>query len=44
MAMTDQVRQAMEESNKKAYGQMKVLRFYDVWPDAKKKGAKAVCN
>ena len=32
------------ESNKKAYGRKKVLRFYDVRPDAKKEGAKAVCN
>ena len=42
LGMTDQVRQAMENSNKKAYKE--VLRFYDVQPDVKKKGAKAVCN
>jgi hypothetical protein len=42
--MTAQVRQAMEKSNKKGYGQKKVLRFHDVRPDAKEKGAKAVCN
>jgi len=44
LGMTDQVRQAMEKSNKKAYGRKKVLRFYDVRPDAKQEGAKAVCN
>ena len=44
LGMTDQVRQPMEKSNKKAYGRKKVLRFYDVRPDVKKKGAKAVCN
>ena len=44
LGMTDQVRQAMEKSNKKAYGRKKVLRFYDVRPDAKTKGEKAVCN
>jgi hypothetical protein len=37
LGMTDQVRQAMEKSNKKAYGRKKVLRFYDVPPDVKKK-------
>jgi hypothetical protein len=42
--LRDQVRQAMEKSNKKAYGRKKVLRFYDVRPDAKKEVAKAVCN
>ena len=44
LGMTDQVRQAMEKSNQKAYGRRKVLRFYDVWPDVKKKVAKAVCS
>ena len=44
LGMTDQVRQAVEKSNEKAYGGEKVLRFYDVRPDAKKEGAKAVCN
>ena len=44
LGMTDQVRQAMEKSNKKAYGRKKVLRFYDVRPDTEKEGAKAVCN
>jgi hypothetical protein len=44
LGMTDQVRQAVEKSNEKAYGRNKVLRFYDVRPDAKNEGAKAVCN
>jgi integrase len=44
LGMTEQVRQAVEKSNEKAYGRKKVLRFYDVRPDAKKEGAKAVCN
>jgi hypothetical protein len=43
-SVKDQVRQAVEKSNKKAYGRKKVLRFYDVRPDEKKEGAKAVCN
>ena len=37
LGMTDRVRQAMEKSNKKAYGRKKVLRFYDVRPDVKRK-------
>jgi hypothetical protein len=37
LGMTDQVRQAMEKFNKKAYGRKKVLRFYDVRPDAQRK-------
>jgi hypothetical protein len=44
LGMTDQVRQAVEKSNKKAYGRKKVLRFYDVRPGEKTEGAKAVCN
>jgi hypothetical protein len=44
LGMTEQVRQAVEKSNEKAYGRKKVLRFYDVRPDAKKEGAKAVCK
>src|SRR5947208_9262673 len=44
LGMTDQVRQAVEHANEKAYGRKKVLRFYDVRPDAKKKEGKAVCN
>src|SRR2546430_6584058 len=41
LGMTDQVRQAVEQANEKAYGRKKVLRFYDVRPDAKKKEGKA---
>jgi integrase len=44
LGMTDQVRQAVEEANQKAYGRRKVLRFYDVRPDEKEGGAKALCN
>ena len=44
LGMTDQVREAVEKANKKAYGRNTVLRFYDVRPDAKKEEAKAVCN
>ena len=44
LGMTDQVRQAVEQSNEKAYGRDKVLRFYDVRPIEKKKGLKAACN
>ena len=44
LGMTDQVRQAVERSNEKAYGRKKVLRLYDVRPVEKKKGAKAVCK
>jgi integrase len=39
LGMTDQVRQAMEKSNKKAYGRTKVLRFYDVRPRREKEGS-----
>jgi len=44
LGMTDQVRQAVEQSNEKAYGREKALRFYDVRPVEKKKGVRAVCN
>jgi hypothetical protein len=44
LGMTDQVRQAVEKSNEKAYGRKRVLRFYDVRPDAKKEGAKTLRN
>jgi integrase len=32
LGMTEQVRQAIEKANKKAHGQKRVLRFYDVLP------------
>ena len=44
LGMADQVRQAVEKANQKAYGRKKVLRFYDVRPDEKKEGPKAVCS
>jgi hypothetical protein len=37
LGMTDQVRQAVEQSNERAYGRERVLRFYDARPIAKKK-------
>jgi integrase len=42
LGMTDQVRQAVEKANKKAYGPKRVLRFYDVLPAAKKEEKIAV--
>ena len=44
LGMADQVRQAMEKSNKKAYGRGRLLHFYDSGPNAKKEGVKAVCK
>ena len=44
LGMTDQVRQAMEKSNKKAYGRGKLLHFYYSGPDATKEGETAVCK
>ena len=44
LGMTDQVRQAVEKANKKAYGLKRVLRFYDVLPVAKKEEKIAVCK
>ena len=44
LGMTDQVRQAMEKSNEKAYGRGKLLHFYYSEPDAKKEGEIAVCK
>jgi integrase len=44
LGMTDQVRQAMEKSNKKAYGRGQLLHFYYSGPDATKEGEKAVCK
>ncbi len=42
--MTEQVRQAVEKANKKAYGPKRVLRFYGVLPAAKKEEKIAVCK
>ena len=36
LGMTEQVRQAVEKANKRAYGRIRVLRFYYVLPVAKK--------
>jgi hypothetical protein len=44
LGMTDQVRQAVEKANQKAYGPKKVLRFYDGRADAKLEAAEAVSN
>ena len=44
LGMADQVRQAMEKSNKKAYGRDRLLHFHYSGPNAKKQGDKAVCN
>ncbi len=44
LGMADQVRQAMEKSNKKAYGRGKLLHFYYSGPDTKKEGETAVCK
>jgi len=44
LGMTDQVRQAVEKANQKAYGRRKVLRFYDVRPNEKKQAGQTVCN
>src|SRR5713101_7376786 len=44
LGTTEQVRQAVEKANKKAYGPKRVLRFYDVSPAAKKEEKQAVCN
>ena len=44
LGMADQVRQAMEKSDKKAYGRGRLLHFYDRSPNAKKEGVKTVCK
>jgi len=42
--MTVQVREAVERSNEKAYGQKRLLRFYDVLPVLEKEEKEVVCN
>jgi hypothetical protein len=42
--MTVQVRDAVEKSNERAYGQKRVLRFYDVLPVSKEEERIAVSN
>jgi len=44
LGMADQVRQAVERANKRAYGRNRVLRFYDVLPAAKKEEKIAVAK
>jgi len=44
LGMTLQVREAVEKSNEKAYGQKRLLRFYDVLPVSDKEENEAVCN
>ena len=42
LGLTDQVRQAVEKANKKAYEPKRVLRFYDVLPATKREEKIAV--
>jgi len=42
--MTVQVREAVEKSNEKAYGQKRLLRFYEVLPVSEMKEKEAVAN
>jgi hypothetical protein len=44
LGMTVQVRDAVEKSNERAYGQKRVLRFYDVLPVSKEEERIAVSN
>jgi hypothetical protein len=44
LGMADQVRQAMEQANKKAYGGGRVLHFYDSRPETEDEAANAACN
>jgi integrase len=44
LGMTEQVRQAVEKANKKAYGRKRVLRFYDVLPVAPEEEKQTACN
>ena len=44
LGMTLQVREAVEKSNEKAYGQKRLLRFYDVLPVSDKEENEAVYN
>jgi hypothetical protein len=41
---TVQVREAVEKSNERAYGEKRVLRFYDVSPVPQKEDEIAVSN
>jgi integrase len=44
LGMADQVRQAMEQANKKAYGRGLVLHFYDSRPETEDEAASAACK
>jgi integrase len=44
LGMTVQVREAVEKSNERAYGEKRVLRFYDVLPVPRKEDEIAVSN
>jgi integrase len=44
LGMTVQVREAVEKSNERAYGEKRVLRFYDVLPVPQKEDEMAVSN
>ena len=44
LGMLEQVREAMENANKKAYGQKRLLHFYDSRPVARKQQEKAVAK
>jgi integrase len=44
LGMTEQVRQAVEQANERAYGRGRVLHFYDSRPPAKKEGEKVACK
>lgn len=44
LGMTVQVREAVEKSNEKAYGEERLLRFYDVLPVSETEGKEAVAK
>jgi hypothetical protein len=44
LGMTEQVRQAVEKANQRAYGRKRVLRFYDVLPIPQKEEKIAVAK
>lgn len=44
LGMAGQVREALEKSNEKAYGENRLLRFYDVLPISETEGKEAVAK
>jgi hypothetical protein len=44
LGMVEQVRQNLEKANERVYGKGKVLRFYDVLPEAEKGDEPAACK